>query len=65
MHVVSVTQLPVPSQVWMALPRQRVWLGAQKPWHEPLTHVLEEHGMPLVGVPPALQVHGVLLVQPT
>ncbi len=64
-HVVCVTQFPVPSHVWMELPRQRVWLGAQKPWHEPLMHVCEEQGLPLVGVPLALQLQGVLLVQPT
>jgi hypothetical protein len=64
-QVVCVTQLPVPSHVWMELPRQRVWLGAQKPWHEPPMHVWEEQGLPLVGVPLALQLQGVLLVQPT
>jgi hypothetical protein len=30
-HVVVVDQLPVLSQVWAALPMQRVWLGAQTP----------------------------------
>jgi hypothetical protein len=64
-HVVCVTQLPVPSHVWMELPRQRVSLGAQKPWHDPAMQVWEEQALPLVGVPLALQLQGVLLLQPT
>jgi hypothetical protein len=38
-HVVCVAQLPVPSQVWMALPRQRAWPGPHTPPHCPLMQV--------------------------
>jgi hypothetical protein len=62
-HVVCVTQLPIPSHVWMELPRHRVWLGAQKPLHVPSMQVWPEQGLPAVQVPLALHVCGVLAMQ--
>jgi hypothetical protein len=38
-HIVCVAQLPEVSQVWMALPRQRAWVGPHTPPHCPLMQV--------------------------
>jgi hypothetical protein len=59
-HEVWVTQLPIPSHDWIALPRQRVSPGPQLPAQAPFTHVCIEQGAELVQVPLALHVCGVL-----
>ncbi len=59
-HVSAVVQLPVASQDWMRLPRHRVAPSAHTPEHVPLMHVWPEHAAPLVHVPLALHVCGVL-----